>query len=102
METLRSSKEQLVSQFGNNIETACRAVFINSRIIAYALSELHITVDCKPVLDLATTGGDQVIGDRAYGELPPQVAEFGRAACSGLLKEIIIKNSPLVNLEPEI
>ena len=77
---------QLVSQFGNNIEKACRAVFINSRIIAYELSQLHITVDCMPVLDLATTGGHQVIGDRAYGELPTQVAEFGRAACSGLLK----------------
>ena len=76
---------ELVSQLGNNIEKACQAIFINSQIIAHELSELHITVDCMPVLDLATTVGHQVIGERAYGEVPARVAEFGRAACSGLL-----------------
>ena len=70
---------------GDDVAKACKAIFLNSQIIAYELSELNISVDCMPVLDLAVAGGHEVIGDRAYGTVPTRVAEFGRAACSGLL-----------------
>ena len=76
---------QLVSRTGDDVEKTCRAIFINSRILAHELSELFITIDCMPVLDLAVAGAHEVIGDRAYGSAPARVAKYGRAACDGLL-----------------
>lgn len=76
---------RLGALIGDDVAKACNAIFLNSQIIAYELSELNISVDCMPVLDLAVAGGHEVIGDRAYGAVPARVAEFGRAACSGLL-----------------
>ena len=38
-----------------------------------------------PVLDVPTAGAHDVIGDRAYGRTPAQVAILGRAAAEGLL-----------------
>ena len=61
------------------------ATFLAARLIANDLSALGVTVDCAPVLDLAVAGADPIIGDRAYGAVPAAVADFGRAACEGLL-----------------
>ena len=61
------------------------ATFLATRLIADDLSRLGITVDCAPVLDLAVAGADPIIGDRAYGATPSIVADYGRAACEGLL-----------------
>lgn len=61
------------------------ATFLAARLIAHDLSTLGITVDCAPVLDLAIAGADPIVGDRAYGAVPAAVADFGRAACDGLL-----------------
>ena len=44
-----------------------------------------INVDCVPVLDVPAPDGHDVIGDRAYGDTPEQVAVLGRAAAEGLL-----------------
>jgi beta-N-acetylhexosaminidase len=38
------------------------------------------------VLDLAVSGADPVIGDRAYGSEPDRVACLARAVCDGLLE----------------
>ena len=61
------------------------ASVLAARLIADDLSMLGITVDCAPVLDLAMAGADPIIGDRTYGATPATVADFGRAACEGLL-----------------
>jgi beta-N-acetylhexosaminidase len=38
-----------------------------------------------PVLDVPDPQGHEIIGDRAYGDTPEQVATLGRAAAEGLL-----------------
>lgn len=56
-----------------------------ARAMASDLRDLGINMDCAPVLDLSVSGASDVIGDRAYGETPQQVAALGRAVCEGLL-----------------
>jgi beta-N-acetylhexosaminidase len=60
------------------------AARLGARLIADDLERLGISVACMPVLDLAVSGADPVIGDRAYGSDPDRVAVLGRAVCDGL------------------
>lgn len=60
---------------------ACR---IGHRLIAHELAALGIRADCSPVLDLPAAGADPIIGDRAFGDSPEQIAILGRAALDGL------------------
>lgn len=64
---------------------AREAAWLGARLIADDLTQLGITVDCMPVLDLPAPGADPIIGDRAYGSDPASIAELGRAVCEGLL-----------------
>ena len=59
-----------------------RAVY---RLLAQDLAEVGINVDCVPVLDVPQPGSHEIIGDRAYGMTPEQVALLGRAASQGLM-----------------
>lgn len=65
-------------------EKGQRAAWLMSRLHAFDLMKLGITVDCLPVLDVPIEGASNVIGDRAYGFDPKAVAEMGRAAAEGL------------------
>lgn len=58
---------------------------LGARLIAHDLRSLGINVDCVPVLDVPDPKGHEIIGDRAYGDTPEQVATLGRAAAEGLL-----------------
>jgi beta-N-acetylhexosaminidase len=58
---------------------------MDARLIAAELAALGITVDCAPVLDLPQPDAHDIIGDRAFGAEPEQVARLGRAFCEGLL-----------------
>jgi beta-N-acetylhexosaminidase len=58
---------------------------LGARLIAHDLHALGINVDCVPVLDIPVAGAHDVIGDRAYGDTPAQVAYLGRAAAEGLI-----------------
>ena len=58
---------------------------LGARLIAHDLRSVGITVDCLPVLDVPSPGAHDIIGDRAYGKTPAQVAVLGRAAAEGLL-----------------
>ncbi|MDR3469577.1 MAG: beta-N-acetylhexosaminidase [Xanthobacteraceae bacterium] len=62
----------------------CRAAWLASRLIAADLADLGITVDCLPLADVPVPGADAVIGDRAYGTDPAQVAALARAVTEGL------------------
>lgn len=64
---------------------AREAARLAARLIADDLGQLGITVDCAPVLDLPVSGADPIIGDRAWGSEPAQVAENGLAVCDGLM-----------------
>jgi beta-N-acetylhexosaminidase len=63
-------------------ETAIRLV---ARLIAHDLSEVGITVDCGPVLDVAEPTTHAVIGARAFSERADRVAAMGRSFAEGLL-----------------
>lgn len=67
-------------------DAAARAAKLNAHLIANDLNKLGITVDCAPVLDVRRPETHDVIGDRAYGEDPKQVAALGRAVAEGLLE----------------
>ena len=64
---------------------AREAARLGARLIADDLAALGVSVDCLPVLDLPASGADPVIGDRAYGTAPSEVAALGAAVCDGLL-----------------
>ena len=54
------------------------------RLIAHDLREVGIDVDCAPVLDVATPGMTEAIGDRSFGGEPTVVAELAAAFLDGL------------------
>ncbi|MDB5462910.1 MAG: beta-N-acetylhexosaminidase [Phenylobacterium sp.] len=58
---------------------------LGARLMAHDLAALGINVDCVPVLDVPDPAGHEIIGDRAYGRTPDEVALMGRAAAEGLI-----------------
>jgi beta-N-acetylhexosaminidase len=58
---------------------------LGARLMAHDLAALGINVDCVPVLDVPDPAGHEIIGDRAYGQTPEEVALLGRAAAEGLI-----------------
>jgi beta-N-acetylhexosaminidase len=64
--------------------TAIEAARANAGAIAALLHEVGINVDCLPLLDLRLEGASDIIGDRALGSDPMQVAALGRAVLDGL------------------
>jgi beta-N-acetylhexosaminidase len=64
--------------------SAIEAARLNAMALASMLSEVGITVDCLPLLDVRQPGASDVIGDRALGSEPMRVAALGRAVLGGL------------------
>jgi beta-N-acetylhexosaminidase len=67
-------------------DSGLEAARLGARLIARDLAELGITVNCAPVLDVPIPGAHDIIGDRAYGTTPAQVAALGRAVAEGYLE----------------
>jgi beta-N-acetylhexosaminidase len=63
--------------------SAIEAVMANSRALALMLRDCGINVDALPLLDVRQEGADDIIGDRALGAEPMQVAALGRAVLDG-------------------
>jgi len=61
-----------------------RAARLGARLIAADLAAVGITVDCLPIADVPVAGADKVVGDRAYGATPHQVAAIAAAVAAGL------------------
>jgi beta-N-acetylhexosaminidase len=66
-------------------EQAIRAAWLVARLTAADLRRSDINANCAPVLDLAVPGAHAIIGDRAYGPTPDQVACLGRAVAEGYM-----------------
>ena len=57
---------------------------MNARAIGLMLAAHGINVNCAPMLDVRQPDADMIVGDRAYGEEPMQVAAIGRAVLDGM------------------
>ncbi|HYX45392.1 MAG TPA: glycoside hydrolase family 3 N-terminal domain-containing protein, partial [Sphingomicrobium sp.] len=64
--------------------SAMEATRANARAIALMLREVGINVDALPLLDVRQEGASDIIGDRALGSEPMQVAALGRAVLDGM------------------
>ena len=56
----------------------------NAHALGLTLSEVGITVNCLPLLDVAREDTTDAIATRAYGREPMRVAAMGRATLEGL------------------
>jgi len=63
--------------------SAIEATMANARALALMLRDCGVNVDCLPLLDVRQKGADDIIGDRALGAEPMQVAALGRAVLDG-------------------
>jgi beta-N-acetylhexosaminidase len=70
--------------YQRNETAGLRASWLGARLIAADLIELGINVDCLPLADVPVPGSDNVIGDRAYGTTPGQVAAIAAEVAEGL------------------
>ena len=64
--------------------SAIEAARSNARALGLMLKSVGVNVDCLPLLDVRQPGANDIIGDRALGDEPMQVAALGRAVLDGL------------------
>jgi beta-N-acetylhexosaminidase len=64
--------------------SAIEAARANARALGLMLRSCGINVDALPLLDVRQAGASDIIGDRALGSEPMQVAALGRAVLDGL------------------
>ena len=64
--------------------SAIEAVRSNARALALMLRSVGINVNALPLLDVRQEGATDIIGDRALGSEPMQVAALGRAVLDGM------------------
>ena len=64
--------------------SAIEAARVNARALGLMLNEVGINVDCLPMLDVRQPGANDIVGDRALGSDPMQVASLGKAILDGL------------------
>jgi len=70
--------------------SAIEAARANAEALGLDLAEVGVTVDYWPVLDVRQPGAHDVIGDRALGSEPMQVAALGRAVLDGLARAGVV------------
>ena len=70
--------------YGKAPISAIEAMRVNAQALGMMLSEVGITVDCLPLLDVTAPETTPAIAERAYGAEPMQVAALGRAVLDGL------------------
>ena len=78
------SGERFAGLYRSAPMSAIEAVRANASAIAALLRDVGINVDCLPLLDVRQPGATDIIGDRALGSDPMQVAALGRATLDGL------------------
>jgi beta-N-acetylhexosaminidase len=69
--------------YRDNPAEACRGARLAAQLTAIELRAAGINTNCVPVLDVPSPGSHDIIGTRAYGTDPSQVAALGRAVAEG-------------------
>jgi beta-N-acetylhexosaminidase len=64
--------------------SAIEAARVNGRALGLMLNEAGVNIDCLPMLDVRQPGATDIVGDRALGSEPMQVAALGKAILEGL------------------
>ncbi|HEX8214163.1 MAG TPA: glycoside hydrolase family 3 N-terminal domain-containing protein, partial [Allosphingosinicella sp.] len=64
--------------------SAIEAARANAQAIGLVLKQCGVNVNCLPVLDVRQEDAHDIIGDRAFGFEPMQVAALGRAVLEGM------------------
>ena len=64
--------------------SAIEAARSNARALGLMLRDVGVNVNALPLLDVRQEGASDIIGDRALGSEPMQVAALGRAVLDGL------------------
>jgi beta-N-acetylhexosaminidase len=70
--------------------SAIEAARMNARAIGLMLADHGVNVNCAPMLDVRQPDADRIMGDRAYGTEPMQVAAIGRAVLDGMASAGVI------------
>jgi beta-N-acetylhexosaminidase len=76
--------------YARDPEAARTAARLVARLTASDLRAIGVNTNCAPVLDVEIMGAHDIIGDRAYGRSPAQVADLGRAVAEGYLSGGVI------------
>ena len=71
--------------YERNADWGIEAVRVYSRILAYELVKLGITINCAPVVDLFDPNGSPAIGDRAFSAQATIVAALARTQAETFL-----------------
>ncbi len=66
-------------------DLAKRGAFLGAYLIGRDLAEVGISMNCLPVLDVPIKGASNVIGDRAYSDLPETISTLGNEVIRGSL-----------------
>ena len=67
-------------------EEAKQALREDMAVLAGELVDLGINVNCAPVLDVFFDDAHEIIGDRAFSNIPAVVAELGEVVCEVFLE----------------
>jgi beta-N-acetylhexosaminidase len=78
------SGERFAALYEKAPMSAIRAAEVNAEALAVTLREAGVNVNCLPLLDVRQPGAHDIIGDRALGGEPMQVAALGRAVLDGM------------------
>jgi beta-N-acetylhexosaminidase len=76
--------------YARDPQAARDAARLVARLTAADLRAIGINTNCAPVLDVRIAGAHDIVGDRAYGSSPAQVADLGRAVAEGYLSGGVI------------
>ena len=74
----------------HNPTLALDAVRINAALQAAELRKIGVTVNCAPMVDVRTKNAHDIIGDRAFSDVPVEVAAYGKAVIDGLTSQGVL------------
>ncbi len=76
--------ERFANLYQKAPSSAIEAVRSNARALGLMLRDVGVNVNALPLLDVRQEGASDIIGDRALGAEPMQVAALGRAVLDGM------------------